>query len=842
MELAATNYTFNFVNGVLTVNPAPLGVTANSTSRVYGATNPVFTASYSGFVNNESSGVLSGNPSLTTSAVNNSPVGPYPITAAAGTLSDTNYAFSFTNGTLNIAQAALLVTASNQTRLYGATNPALTYGITGFLGTDTVVVVSGLPGLNTAATTNTNTGTYPITITNVNLAALNYAFNFANGILTINPAPLGVTADNQSRLYGATNPVFTASYSGFVNNDTSGVLVGNPFVSTTATTNSPVNTYAIVITQNGLAATNYTFNFTNGVLTVNPAPLGVTANSTSRVYGATNPVFTASYSGFVNNESSGVLSGNPSLTTTAVSNSPVGPYPITAAAGTLSDTNYAFSFTNGTLNITQAALLVTASNQTRLYGVTNPVLTYSISGFLGTDTVSVVSGLPGLNTAATTNTNTGTYPITITNVNLAALNYAFNFANGVLTINPAPLGVTADNQSRLYGTTNPVFTASYSGFVNNDTSGVLVGNPFVSTTATTNSPVNTYAIAIAQNGLAATNYTFNFTNGVLTVNPAPLGVTANSTSRVYGATNPVFTASYSGFVNNESSGVLSGNPSLTTTAVTNSPVGPYPITAAAGNLSDTNYTFSFTNGTLNIAQAALLVTASNQTRLYGVTNPVLTYSISGFLGTDTVSVVSGLPGLSTAADTNSDVGNYPIVVTNINLSAGNYAFNFTNGVLAVAPATLLVSADNQTRPYGSTNPVLTYTFSGYQGTDTASAVSGTAAISASAGVASPVGTYPIVVTNGTLSASDYNFAFSNGSLTVTATPPVILSIAGLGTTNVVVTWTSLSNATYRVRYTSDFSGSNWQSLSPDITATNSTTSTVDHPGSATQRFYQVFVP
>ena len=48
-----TNYTISYVNGLLTVNAAALGVSANNTNRAYGATNPVFTVSYNGFVNGD---------------------------------------------------------------------------------------------------------------------------------------------------------------------------------------------------------------------------------------------------------------------------------------------------------------------------------------------------------------------------------------------------------------------------------------------------------------------------------------------------------------------------------------------------------------------------------------------------------------------------------------------------------------------------------------------------------------------------------------------------------------------------------------------------------------------
>jgi hypothetical protein len=89
----------------------------------------------------------------------------------------------------------------------------------------------------------------------------------------------------------------------------------------------------------------------------------------------------------------------------------------------------------------------------------------------------------------------------------------------------------------------------------------------------------------------------------ITINKATLTVTANNASRAVGAANPAFTASYSGFVNGETSAVLGGSPSLTTTATTSSPAGTYPITAVLGTLTAANYTFAFVNGTLSVVAA-----------------------------------------------------------------------------------------------------------------------------------------------------------------------------------------------------------------------------------------------
>src|SRR5207249_2690205 len=181
------------------------------------------------------------------------------------------------------------------------------------------------------------------------------------------PAQLTVRADDKTRAYGAANPLLTATFSGFVNGDNSGSLNGSPSLSTTATASSPVagGPYPITVTQGTLSAANYSFNFVTGSLTVTRATLTVNADDKSRVYGAPNPPLTASYSGFVNGESTDVLSGSPSLSTTATPSSSVAgsPYTITVTQGTLTAGNYSFNFVSGFLTVTKATLTVTADNK-----------------------------------------------------------------------------------------------------------------------------------------------------------------------------------------------------------------------------------------------------------------------------------------------------------------------------------------------------------------------------------------------------------------------------------------------------------------------------------------------
>jgi len=105
-----------------------------------------------------------------------------------------------------------------------------------------------------------------------------------------------------------------------------------------------------------VVATNIVGRATNlAAVIISKATLIVMANNTNRPLGALNPAFTASYAGFVNGDTPlPALSGNPSISTTATSNSPAGGYAIVATNGTLSAANYNFTFVNGVLTITPA--------------------------------------------------------------------------------------------------------------------------------------------------------------------------------------------------------------------------------------------------------------------------------------------------------------------------------------------------------------------------------------------------------------------------------------------------------------------------------------------------------
>ena len=238
---------------------------------------------------------------------------------------------------------------------------------------------------------------------------------------------------------------------------------------------------------------------------------------------------------------------------------------------------------------------------------TATILTSGLAGVLPNDVVSLVGG-----SAAFSDKNAATgKTVTITGFSLGgsdAGNYALTStsATNTASINPLTLNVTTTGVDRAYDGTS-VATVTYAdNRLSNDVLVVSGSASFADPNVGTNKPVTVTNLAI--NGTDAGNYNLTATTASTSANitSVMLTVTADSYTRGVGATNPIFTASYTGFVNAEGTNILQGAPLPACSADTNSPEGSYAITITNGSLSATNYTFTFVNGTLTVVPANLL--------------------------------------------------------------------------------------------------------------------------------------------------------------------------------------------------------------------------------------------
>jgi hypothetical protein len=189
----------------------------------------------------------------------------------------------------------------------------------------------------------------------------------------------------------------------------------------------------------GASDPDYSISYVPGTLLVTPAPLVITANNPTKVYGAAMPGLSASYSGFVNGDTPANLSTPPVLSTTATTTSQVLPrgYPIIASGA--SDPDYSMSYVPGTLLITPAPLVIAANNASMVQGAAIPALTVIYSGLVNGDTASCLSTLPTVATEATPASRAGTYPIVVSGA--CSTNYVITSENGLLTVTAAPVRV-----------------------------------------------------------------------------------------------------------------------------------------------------------------------------------------------------------------------------------------------------------------------------------------------------------------------------------------------------------------------------------------------------------------
>jgi hypothetical protein len=279
-------------------------------------------------------------------------------------------------------------------------------------------------------------------------AAANYILGSSTATTTasITPATLHVSATGQDKVYDGTTTAtvslsddrlagdaFTASYSAAAFSDKNAGTAKTVSVSG--------------ISLSGADAGNYAFNSTaNASADITARALSVSAVTDSKTYDGTagssaTPVITGS-----------VAPGDSANFAQSFDNKNAGTGKTLTVSGAINDGNggndYAVTFSSvSTGVINPATLTVTADNKTRPYGLANPVLTASYSGFVGGDTQSVLTGSPDLNTAATQTSAAGSYPITAGAGSLSALNYTFSFVDGTLTVFAVPqlstVGVSA---------------------------------------------------------------------------------------------------------------------------------------------------------------------------------------------------------------------------------------------------------------------------------------------------------------------------------------------------------------------------------------------------------------
>ncbi|MDN3706356.1 BspA family leucine-rich repeat surface protein [Myroides ceti] len=738
--LDAPNYTINYTGADLTITKATLHIVADAKTKVYGTLDPALTYTVTGFENGDDVTILTG--ALT--RVAGEAVGTYAI--EQGTLDAPNYTINYTGADLTITKATLHIVADAKTKVYGTLDPTLTYTITGFENGDDVTILTGA----LTRVTGEAVGTYAIG--QGTLDAANYTITYTGADLTITKATLHIVADAKTKAYGTVDPVLTYTVTGLVNGDTNAIITGN----LTRAVGEAVGTYAIG--QGTLDAANYTITYTGADLTITKATLNIVADAKTKAYGTVDPALTYTVTGLVNGDTNAIITGN----LTRAAGEAVGTYAI--AQGTLVvNGNYNVIYTGADLTITKATLNIVADAKTKVYGTTDPALTYIVTGLVNGDTNAIITG----NLTRAAGEAVGTYAIG--QGTLDAVNYTITYTGADLTITKATLNIVADAQTKAYGMVDPALTYTITGLVNGDTNAIITGN----LTRATGEAVGTYAIG--QGTLDAVNYTITYTGADLTITKATLNIVADAQTKAYGTADPALTYTVTGLVNGDTDTIITGN----LTRAVGEAVGTYAI--GQGTLDAVNYTITYTGADLIITKATLNIVADAKTKTYGTVDPALTYTVTGLANGDTNAIITG--NLTRAAG--EAVGSYAIAQGTLVVN-GNYNVVYTGADLIITKATLNIVADAQTKVYGTVDPALTYTVTGLANGDTNAIISGN--LTRAAGEA--VGTYAIG--QGTLDAANYTITYTGADLIITKATLNIVADAktkAYGTVDPALTYT-----------------------------------------------------
>ena len=223
-----------------------------------------------------------------------------------------------------------------------------------------------------------------------------------------------------SVVYGASLPAWASS-------SVSGSFSYSPAVGTVL----GAGTHTVTVTFTPSDPTTYNSATKTATWVVAKAPLTVKANNAAKVYGAANPAFTATYTGFVNGDTASAVAGVPGFSTTATAASGIGSYPVTPSVGTLAAANYVFAtFQPGTLTISPKAVSFDFTNTSFVYdgGQKAPVIgnpngaTYTVSGITSaTDAGSysfTVTANGNYTGSSTCSWSIGRKPVTFTFSNL----------------------------------------------------------------------------------------------------------------------------------------------------------------------------------------------------------------------------------------------------------------------------------------------------------------------------------------------------------------------------------------------------------------------------------------
>ena len=750
--------------GKLSINHATLTITADNKNTEYGVLNHDFTYTPSGFKGEDNASVISGTVSYTgeaTTTTTASAPGLYTITPVVTGLSAANYSFTPANGTLTIGNSTtgISITSPTNSWTYDGT-PHFDHGYTVTFGQTTLTATHDngsykytIPGTGDvitvspateASVTNYTSSAFPNSFTYTVTNAERYPTpSITTGTLTISKRPVTFTGKSETRTYtGSTITINTVE----VNTTTiSGLVSGHTHNVTFSASGTEAGSYPGTITAAGdvvikigetYVTGNYDITVNNGTLTVSQTDgtFDIALGNDTLVYDAQPHA----------NAKTATSTATTGTTTFSYSFEENGSYTTDLATLTKTDAGEYNLFVKGTnpnythtatatakLVISKRPVTFTGKSETRTYtGSTITINTVEVN----TTTISgLVSGHTHNVTFSASGTEAGSYPGTITAAGDVVIKIGETYVTGNYDI-------TVNNGTLTVSQTDGTFDIA----LGNDTL-VYDAQPHANAktaTSTATTGTTTFSYSFEENGSYTTDLaTLTKTDAgeynlfVKGTNPNYTH-TATATAKLVITKRPITVAASDTTVN--FNGILQhGSSRYTFSGLVEGHSATIGYTPASGtDISPTPYdNGSFDAGTIRVMNGGTEVTSNYV--LTALTPGKLTVKTPPLeVKADTLGkTYDGLPLTATYTHAPADAqpsfrfkvkigdtwGDYTTVTPAITTvgsitylveaTANSYTVSDT-ATLTVTPCPITIRADNKTKTYGDTDPVLTATVIG----------------------------------------------------------------------------------------------------------------------------------
>ena len=678
----------------------------------------------------------------------------------------------------NIVPKTLLISANSAEKLYGSSDPKLTYSY------DYSQLVAGdsITG-ELVRTRGEDVGDYIISAGS--LQAQNYKIEFTSAKFVIKPRPIYICADDKSKIYGEDDAMLTYKI-------TAGeVLAGdNLGVVLIRESGEKCGTYEIKLSSFN---NNYDVIYTSGNFLINKRTAKISIVVKDKIYDGNrncefdwqinNAIFSDDIQLKINAKFEDKNAGIKLVKFLTVGGSEIDKFTSAVLSGNNMDCyNFVFNVSDSA-EIKKKEIIASINEEclSKSFGDIDKEFSVAYQGVVSGD--AIIGSLKRIS-----GEDAGVYDIVVDDIIEENSNYKFTFNFDLkFTINKRNVKIVVDDKTIEYGAAEGEIvyylsstTPLPSGILLSD---VVEGSP----TREIGNDAKQYRYLVGSLRIKAEhekNFELIFDGGILTIESKQVIITIKNATKIYGSSDPQFDYTLNTTEKLEISFIRQNGEN----------VGEYEISCVINN---SNFDAIINKGTLKIVPSKITIKINPIYKTYGEDDPQITYYLK-----------SGTPkfddSLSTiiigdfSRELGEYVGEYQILYNNLTLSS-NYDIEFEDACLTIVPRDLIIIANKIKKFYNQfEDPELTYVSVGLLENDV---ITGQLVREAGEGV----GEYKVSL--GTLAAKNYNITFYE-NVFVIAKRKIKVEINGV---------TKIYDGTSDVDLTYNLSGEILEGSEPNVT-------------------------